>query len=355
MVTEHTTATPPGQMSGPPGPGGAQRRGPGLPALLQSGPPRLDRRYIPLAGTLVVFGAMLLLGGLRYDNFLSGAVMSNLFINNAFLIVIAVGMTFVILTGGIDLSVGAVAALSGILSAYLFQAGWPALVVIPLSILVGSLIGLVVGVMIHYFEVQPFIATLAAMFLARGLCYVISLSAIPITNETIVSISGNRFALGGGWSVTPSVIIALAVVAVAVVVLHLTRFGRTVYAIGGGESSALLMGLAVARTKVAVYVISGTCSGIGGFLFAVSSRSGYSLMGVGLELDAIAAVVIGGTLLVGGSGYVLGSVLGVLELGLIQTIITFEGTLSSWWTRIVIGALLLAFVVLQRALSLGRR
>jgi simple sugar transport system permease protein len=115
------------------------------------------------------------------------------------------------------------------------------------------------------------------------------------------------------------------------------------------------MGLPVARTKVLVYVISGTCAGIGGILFSVFSRSGYSLTGVGMELDAIAAVVIGGTLLTGGSGFVLGSLLGVLVLGTIQTIITFEGTLSSWWTKIVIGALLLVFVVLQRAIAARRR
>ena len=143
--------------------------------------------------------------------------------------------------------------------------------------------------------------------------------------------------------------------ALAFVTLHYTRFGRTVYAIGGSDQSAMLMGLPVARTKVLVYVISGTCAGLGGLLFAIFSRSGYSLTGVGMELDAIAAVVIGGTLLTGGSGFVLGSVLGVLVLGLIQTIITFEGTLSSWWTRIVIGALLLIFVVLQRLLAIRRR
>ena len=143
--------------------------------------------------------------------------------------------------------------------------------------------------------------------------------------------------------------------AAAFFVLHYTRFGRTVYAIGGGESSAILMGLPAARTKVLVYVISGTCAGIGGFLFTVFSRSGYSLTGVGMELDAIAAVVIGGTLLTGGSGFVIGSVLGVLVLGLIQTIITFQGTLSSWWTKIFIGVLLLIFVVLQRVLIVKRR
>lgn len=316
---------------------------------------RLDRRYIPVIGTVVVLLAMFALGSSRYENFLSGRVISNLLINNSYLVVLAVGMTFVIVAGGIDLSVGAVVALSGITAASLFQSGWPASVVIPLVILIGSAIGLVVGVLVHVFEIQPFIATLAAMFLARGLAYVVSLSSIPITDETIVWLSSTRIPLGETWTLTPSGIIALLVVAVAFVVLHYTRFGRTVYAIGGGEQSAVLMGLPVARTKVLIYVISGTCAGIAGFLFTVFSRSGYSLTGVGMELDAIAAVVIGGTLLTGGSGFVLGSVVGVLVLGLIQTIITFEGTLSSWWTRIVIGALLLAFVIVQRLLLVRRR
>ncbi|WP_298454645.1 galactofuranose ABC transporter, permease protein YjfF [uncultured Cellulomonas sp.] len=331
--------------------------GPGLVGRL-TGPLRgggLDRRFLPVIGTIVVLALMFAIGGSRYENFLSGRVVSNLFINNAHLIVLAVGLTFVIITGGIDLSVGAVVALSGIMAASLFQAGWDAPVVIPMIILVGSVIGLVVGVMVHVFEVQPFIATLAAMFLARGLAYVISLSSITITDPTIVWLSSTRLRIGETWSATPSVIIALVVVAVGFYVLHHTRFGRTVYAIGGGEQSAQLMGLPVARTKVLVYVISGTCAGIGGFLFAVGSRSGYSLTGVGMELDAIAAVVIGGTILTGGSGFVLGSLVGVLILGLIQTIITFEGTLSSWWTRIVIGALLLAFVILQRLLVIRRR
>ncbi|WP_369824476.1 galactofuranose ABC transporter, permease protein YjfF [Cellulosimicrobium sp. CUA-896] len=316
---------------------------------------RLDRRYLPVVGTFVVLALMLAVGGSRYENFLSGRVISNLFINNSFLIVLAVGMTFVILTGGIDLSVGAVVALSGITAASLLQSGWPAAVVIPLVVLIGTVLGLVVGIMVHVFDIQPFIATLAAMFLARGLCYVISLESIPITDETFVSIASWSQQLGPEWRVTTAVVVALVVVAVAFYLLHYTQFGRTVYAIGGGEQSAMLMGLPVARTKVLVYVVSGTCAGIGGLLFAMFSRSGYSLTGVGMELDAIAAVVIGGTLLTGGTGFVLGSVLGVLVLGLIQTIITFEGTLSSWWTKIVIGALLLLFVILQRVLVVRRR
>jgi len=314
---------------------------------------RLDRRYLPVVGTFVVLALMLIIGGTRYENFLTPAVISNLFINNAHLIVLAVGMTFVILTGGIDLSVGAVLALSAVVCAALFQAGWPAAVVIPVAVLAGTVIGLAHGVMIHVFGVQPFVATLAGMFFARGLCFLIAPESIAINEGSFVALAGWSAPLGG-FRVTSSVLIALAIVAVGFVSLHYTRFGRTVYAIGGGEQSALLMGLPVARTKVLAYVVSGTCAGLGGLLFAMFSRSGYALTGVAMELDAIAAVVIGGTLLTGGTGFVLGSVLGVLVLGLIQTIITFEGTLSSWWTRIVIGILLLVFVVLQRVLTYRR-
>jgi len=313
--------------------------------------------YLPVLGTLIVLALMFWVGSARYTSFFSGQIISNLFINNSYLLALAVGMTFVIITGGIDLSVGAVVAVSGVLAATLFEGGWPAVVVIPLIIVCGALLGLVVGIMVHVFEIQPFIATLAAMFLARGVAQVMSTgrSSMPIRDESFVFLSSTRIPIGQTWTITPGVIIALLLAAIGFYVLHHTRFGRTVYAIGGGEQAAMLMGLPVARTKVAVYVISGTCAGIGGFLFAVMTRSGAPLTGVGMELDAIAAVVIGGTLLTGGSGFVLGSVLGILVLGLIQTIITFEGTLSSWWTKIVIGVLLLIFVVLQRALVVRRR
>lgn len=316
---------------------------------------RLDARYQPVIGSVAVLIAMLVIGGTRYENFLTGRVMANLLINNSFLVVLAVGMTFVILTGGIDLSVGAVVALSGCLSAWMLSNGWPTVVAIPASILVGTVIGFAVGLMVHVFEIQPFIATLAAMFFARGLCFLVAPESIPIDDPTMTYLSQTQWGPDGGLVLTPSGLIALVVVAAGFVVLHYTRFGRTVYAIGGGEQSAQLMGLPVARTKVLVYAVSGTCAGLGGLLFAVFSQSGYSLTGVGMELDVIAAVVIGGTLLTGGSGLVLGSVVGVLVLGLIQSIITFEGTLSSWWTRIVIGGLLLVFVVLQRILTLRRR
>ncbi|MRG60412.1 sugar ABC transporter permease YjfF [Agromyces sp. CFH 90414] len=312
-------------------------------------------KYGPVLVTAVLFAAVFVVGGIRYEGFFSGQVFLNLLVDNAYLIVLAVGMSFVILTGGIDLSVGAVVALSTIIAASLLQSGWSPGVVIPLILVLTSVLGLAVGLMIHVFQVQPFIATLAAMFLARGLCYVISKDSISITDPAFVALAVTRIPLGGGLSITPSVIIALVVVLVAVVVLHYTRLGRTVYALGGSEQSGRLMGLPVARTKVLVYVISGFCSGLAGVLFSFYTLSGYSLTAVGTELDAIAAVVIGGTLLTGGYGFVLGSVLGVLVLGVIQTLITFEGTLSSWWTKIFIGGLLLVFIILQKVLTARRR
>ena len=308
-------------------------------------------RYLPVLATLALFLGMFGLGGLRYEGFSDPQVFLSLLLDNAFLIVLAVGMTFVILTGGIDLSVGSVVALSTMIAAKGLDLGWSPYLVMAAVLVVGTVLGTLMGLLIHYFDIQPFIATLAGMFLARGLCYLISVEAIAITDDTFSRIAFATINLPGGYYTTWTVVVALASVAVAAYVLARTRFGRTVYAIGGNESSALLMGLRVARTKVAVYAISGFCAALGGLLFSLYTLSGYSLNAVGMELDAIAAVVIGGTLLTGGRGYVVGSLLGVLVLGTIQTFISFDGTLSSWWTKITIGALLLVFVVIQRLMT----
>jgi simple sugar transport system permease protein len=312
---------------------------------------RVPTRFLPVVVTFSLFVLMFAGGGLRYESFASGQVLLNLLIDNAFLVVLAVGMTFVILTGGIDLSVGSVVALSTMVVAALLRAGWSPVVVILLVLAGGALFGLAMGAVIHYLEIQPFIVTLAGMFLARGLCYVIDLQSIPIEDPLFRTVAQTAVPLGEDLFLSPSALVALLVVAVAGYVLHMTRFGRTVYAVGGNPQSAMLMGLSVARARVGVYVISGACSALAGLLFTFYMLSGYSLHAVGMELDAIAAVVIGGTLLTGGSGFVLGSLLGVLVLGTIQTILSFEGTLSSWWSRIVIGLLLLVFVVLQRVLA----
>ncbi|MEV4754324.1 galactofuranose ABC transporter, permease protein YjfF [Micromonospora sp. NPDC049559] len=311
---------------------------------------RPDRRHVPVLATLGLLVLMYAVGVVNYEGFSDTQVVLNIFIDNAFLLVVAVGMTFVILTGGIDLSVGAVVALTTLIAAKLLGAGWPAGVVLPLVLLLGAALGLGMGCIIHFFEVQPFIATLAGMFLARGLCFLISDASVPITDPFWTGAAQHRLALGG-FSVSVSAVVAVLVALAAAYVLAYTRFGRNVYAVGGNPQSAALMGLPVGRTRILVYTVSGLCSALGGVLLSFYMLSGYSLHAQGTELDAIAAVVIGGTLLTGGSGYLFGTVLGVLVYGLIQTIITFQGDLSSWWTRIVIGVLLLAFILLQRLVT----
>ncbi|WP_438431802.1 galactofuranose ABC transporter, permease protein YjfF [Gorillibacterium sp. sgz500922] len=310
------------------------------------------RRFIPLLVTIGLFVLMIIAGSCRYAGFLSAQVFYNLLIDNAFLLIVAVGMTFVILTGGIDLSVGSMVALTTMISASLVQNhGWPPAVVIPLVLVIGTLFGLIMGAVIHYFEIQPFIVTLAGMFLARGLCYVISIQTITIDDSFYKTMALTKIRMPGGNFISISVLIAVAMVLVGVFLAHYSRFGRNTYAIGGSEQSAVLMGLPVAHTKMRVYAFSGFCSALGGVVFTFYMLSGYSLHAMGMELDAVAAVVIGGTLITGGVGFVAGTVFGVLIQGIIQTIISFEGTLSSWWTRIVIGILLLVFILMQRVLS----
>lgn len=315
----------------------------------------LNRKYIPIVVTILLFLLMFTAGSFRYTGFFSLQVLMNLLVDNAFLLITAVGMSFVILSGGIDLSVGSIIALSTMVSASLVQQqGWPPAVVIPLVLLMGAAFGSGMGALIHYFRIQPFIVTLAGMFLARGLCYVISIDTITIDNPFYTAVAQTKITLPGGSFISISAVIALAVAAIAIYMAHYTRFGRNIYALGGSEQSSLLMGLPVARTKIMVYTLSGLCSSLAGIVFTFYMLSGYGLHAVGFELDTIAAVVIGGTLLTGGVGYVLGTFFGVLIQGVIQTIISFEGTLSSWWTKIVIGLLLFVFILLQRVLSAGR-
>jgi ribose/xylose/arabinose/galactoside ABC-type transport system permease subunit len=317
---------------------------------------RIDPKYVPLAVTISLFVATGAFGSVAYTGFFSLQVFLNLLIDNAFLCIVAVGMTFVILSGGIDLSVGSVIALTTMVSAWLVEKHqWSPLAVIPLVLLMGTLFGGFMGLLIQRFRLQPFIVTLAGMFLARGLCYVISIDSISINDPFYAEVSQARIPVGGDASLSIGALLALGLVAVAIFVAHFTQFGRTVYAIGGNEQSALLMGLPVRSTLIGVYTLSGFCSALAGVVFTFYMLSGYGLHAVGLELDAIAAVVIGGTLLAGGVGYVLGTLFGVLMLGIIQTLIMFDGTLSSWWTRIVIGGLLLAFCLLQRVFEAGRR
>jgi len=315
----------------------------------------LHTPYFTSLVTVLLLVVMLGLGGAAYPGLLSTQVIFNLLIDNAFLLVIAVGMTFVIVSGGIDLSVGSVLALSTMIAAWLLNvAHWPPLLVIATVLALGTVFGAGMGALIHYFKLQPFIVTLAGMFLARGLCYLISINSITIDDPLFVAMSQTQLQFLGGF-VSPGVVIAVLTLLLAIWLAHATPFGRAVYAIGGNEQSALMMGLPVGRTKVFIYAFSGFCAALGGVLFSFYMLSGYGLHAQGTELDAIAAVVIGGTLLSGGYGYVAGALSGVLVLGTIQTLIAFDGTLSSWWTKIVIGGLLFVFCVVQRLMAMGQK
>lgn len=314
---------------------------------------------LPTVAAIVIFIGMVIYGELAYGRIVQANTLSNLLINNAHLIILAVAMTFVILTGGIDLSVGAIIALSSVAGVMLSNAGWDPLVVIVLMILIGTVFGLASGILIQYFNVQPFIATLAMMFLGRGLAALLSTQPERLSEDSPIRWLGEQFKVVDGEKVndvvvTPGVVIALLVVLAAFFVLHRTRTGRTVYAIGGSESSSALMGLAVPRTKVLVYVISGTLSGVAAIVYTSRLGIAQNITGIGWELDAIAATVIGGTLLTGGYGYVLGSVIGALVLGLMNVLITRDGGIPPEMTTIITGGILLVFVLLQRAVTSKR-
>jgi ribose/xylose/arabinose/galactoside ABC-type transport system permease subunit len=318
-----------------------------------------SRRALPAVAALLIFVAMLGYGEVAYGRILQYNTMSNLLINNAHLVLIAVGMTFVILQGEIDLSVGAVIAFSSVSGVMLVNAGWNPWLVIVLMVATGAAFGAGAGALVQYFNVQPFIATLATMFLARGLASMLSTVPERLPPDSDLRLVHHNFELIDGprvndLIVTPGVIIAALVVIAAVFVLRRTRLGRTVYAIGGSEQSALLMGLPVARTRLLVYVISGSLSGLAAVVYTSRLGAAQNITGVGWELDAIAAVVIGGTLLTGGSGSVLGSVVGALVIGLMTVLITRDGGIPPETTTIITGGILLVFVLLQRGV-IGRK
>ena len=319
-----------------------------IPSLARRAKPFL-LRYGPLLTTITIFLLAYFIGGQLYPAMQKPQVFFNLFINNGSLLLVSIGMTLVILTGGIDLSVGGVIALTTAASAALLKNGASPFVVMPLMILMGVAFGLVLGVIIQYLKVQPFIATLAGLFFARGLAYIISLSSVTITDSVYKSLALTPIYIPGLPNVyiyLPTLIAPIMLV-VAIYLTFFTRFGRTIYAIGNNEQSARLMGLPTSRTKIAVYAFSGLCSSLAGIVWSIAFLSGYGQYATGMELDAIASVVMGGTSLSGGVGNVFGTLFGVLINGTIVSILQFNGTLSSWWTRIGVGVLTLIFIGIQ--------
>jgi simple sugar transport system permease protein len=307
-----------------------------------------SRAISPLWITAAIFALLFATASVLYDGFFSPRLAVNLIADNASLLVAALGMTLVILAGGIDLSVGSMVGFASIFSATLIGAhGWAPGAAWLAVLAVGACSGAFMGSLIQVFRLPAFLVTLAGMFFLRGAAFWLNTESIAIAHPWYETLSGYELALGP-VALPATVLLSLTVFALIYVVGHHLRFGRNLFALGGNEQSALLMGLPVAATRLGVYTLNGVCAALAGLLATVYTGSGNPSMGAGLELDAIAVVVIGGTLLRGGRGHVFGTLLGVLIYGTIQAAILFDGRLNSWWMRIVVGVLLLAFVLLQR-------
>lgn len=301
-------------------------------------------------GALAVLVIVSAAASLSFDSFATGDNLSNMATSAAFLAVVALGMTFVIITGGIDLSVGSLFALGGVLAAWGSRHGTVVALLLPVAVC--SLIGAVNGLLIARSRLAPFIVTLAAMLGARGLLLALTdegAKTYLVADGSFLGTLGQGTTLGLGNPVW----IALALFVVGAAVLRRSRFGQHVYAVGGNEDAAALMGAPVARTKITVYALSGLLAGLAGALNAAWLASGVTIVGAGMELEAISAVVIGGTLLTGGLGYVSGSLVGVLLLKVIQNVINQIGSLNSAYQQVVSGAFLALVVIAQT--WLGRR
>lgn len=310
---------------------------PGAASLLQRSAAAAVLVVVALGGT-VAFGS----------RFASVGNLANLAVAISFLAIVAIGMTFVIISGGIDLSVGSMLALAAVLGAY--GSRWGSVVGILLPIVVCGAIGLIQGLLIGRAGMAPFIVTLAGLLFARGLAFKVSDNGNTthlIESGRWMTNLGQQRILGVGLPAWLALIIFVG----GLILLNRTRFGQATFAIGGSEEAATLMGLPVTRVKVQLYTLLGLLCGVAGMLVAARSSSGQSTIGNGLELEAIAAVVIGGTLLTGGSGGLAGTMAGVLLLGVIENMINQVGTLSSYYQQVVSGTFLVVVVSAQTYVS----
>lgn len=310
----------------------------------------MNEKYLPLAATVAVFAVLFLTGGFLYNHFFSTLVLGDILADNAFVIIAAIGTTFVILSGGIDLSIGSMIGLVGVAMANLDAAGWHPLASALMMLVFGAGFGALQGLLIDFCEIQPFMITLAGLFLLRGACFMINLESVPLRHPFVAAFAGASLPLPGEGFLASSAIVMLISLAIAIVLAHWTEFGANVYAVGGDRASAALMGVPMRRTMVKIYAVGGFYSALGGVVYALYTSSGYPLAGSGAELTAIAAVVLGGTLLTGGVGFVAGTLFGGMILGLIATLINFNGSLNGAWIMISGGLLLFLFIVLQKFL-----
>lgn len=295
--------------------------------------------------SLVALVLLLAAATVRYDGFLTIRNISNILVQSSINGIISVGMMLVIVLGGIDLSVGSVAALAAVTSAQLINSS-SLLVAVLLPIFIGMTVGFISGILIVKLDMNAFIATLSTQFFARGLTHVLSESknvTVDKTNEAFTFIGSGKI-----FGVVPvQVIIFLVVMLVMGFILTYTSYGRCIYAIGGNKEAAKMMGARVDKNTVIAYIISGGLAALAGIVLCARLGSGQPTSGIGYETDAIAAVVMGGTLLTGGWGTMRGTFMGIITLSVINNILNLEGNLSSWWQDVILGTLVLIIIIAQ--------
>ena len=299
------------------------------------------------------------------SNFTKFSVFFNLFNSKAYLLMLALGLTVVMITGSIDISVGGVTGLvSMVIAVMLTDYGVSAIWTIPVALGIGLTFGIVQGFLVSYMEIQPFIVTLSGMLFARGMISVISTESVAITDKLFSSWSSAKMYIPFLHNVrkngtpdvaylTPASIVALLVLVVLIIVLIKTKFGRSLYAVGGNTQSAMLMGLNVKRTKFLAHVLCGLLAGIGGLLYTLVTPNGNPGNGYGYEIDAISSSVIGGIMLSGGFGLPIGTFFGVLINALIDRVVPQLQLEGASWPRIISSGFLFVFIVLQSVFAIA--
>lgn len=322
---------------------------------------KLNQNSFLLLVTILLFFIMYGIGCVLFNaqGFSKTQNFLNLFISNAGLIVIGIGMTVVMITGGIDISVGSFVAMGCMMLAWMMEKGGigavPAVIIV---LVTGIVFGLVQGFLVAYMDIQPFIVTLAGMFFARGMTTIVHTDPFNVQNKAFVALKDTRVIVPGMGSVNRigkyvdayveiGVIVALLIVVLMFVMLRWSKLGRAFYAVGGNKQSALMLGINVKRTRFLAQLFSGVLAGIAGYVYFLHVGSGSASHATGMEMNAIASSIIGGTLLTGGVGNIIGTFFGVLSLSTIQNIVSSAGLDQAWWTGITIAAMLCLFLVIQ--------
>lgn len=313
-----------------------------------------------LSITIVVFFVMYI-GAIVFQGkgFLKPQTFFNILNANAALIILSCGMSIVMITGGIDISVGGVTALVSMCCAvYLDYHNGNVFTAVLIALAIGLAFGIVQGFLVAYLDIQPFIVTLAGMFFARGMTTIVNTNPFNVQNEAFVALKETRVIIPGFGSVNKlgnyvnayieiGVVVALLVVVLFFCMLRWTKLGRGFYAVGGNPQSALMLGINVRRTKFLSHLICSLLAGVGGFVYFMHVGSGSASHASGMEMNAIASSIIGGTMLTGGVGNLIGTFFGVLSLSTIQNIVSSAGLDQAWWTGITIAAMLCLFLVVQ--------